>query len=691
MPGIDNLLVVATMAEQWRILVIESEEQLNRNVVNSLQKDGYIVRGVTSGAEAIRLLWSEEYDVAICSQHMPDTDGFELLRWMRNYCPNTRMVMLGAPNNAAMRSQALELGAASYLEKPLDLHALKEELRRLLHATGFSASLDSFDLLDVIQIMTLSRKSIALIVNTGLEEQGILRFQNGELIWAEYGILRGEEAFYALAAHKNGTIAHHTWSENITSNVTQPLSRLIFQALQYRSKYADAIQASSELEAIRPVHSLALPPLPSTLPPAALPDLEDDDRPFQFVAENVLLERSPTGMELGRLNAVHEVERRTESGSISQEWWEQSGHVPSDMQQSGSMRAITDAAKGAQTPPAVGQKAEGTPQKMLPSWLTEQPTNQDLPVLRDQTGQMPALPTNWSPPIPAQPQQAHVTNAGAPPPGGPASTALPHPAHTTNSQGLPNLPPVSGAVWPDLSSEAGLRKIKPEEALYTGRQPAIKPGANAARSATPAEWQGPEQAAFQNGHSGAFPTVKPETLHSLAALKRGEASASHKEVSGLPAKAMGEQKWTKPIANPANETSMPKVITPLGQSAKYNYPALAAALQTLGYSLSGFIASAVVKLDGTLIAQVTEDDLDISPLCAHVSQAVRSALEVMQQGHWEPYEYTVLSSHTRNIVLRLISNNSHVFQVLITTRETKLAESLDALANVEAAIAAALR
>ncbi|MGH2482191.1 MAG: response regulator, partial [Ktedonobacteraceae bacterium] len=182
------------MAEQWRILIIEGEENLNWNMVNALQKDGYIVRGVTGGGEAIRLLWSEEYDVVICDQQMPDADGFDLLQWMRTYSPNARMVMLGAPGNITARSQALEMGVSSYLEKPLELHVLKAELRRMLHSTGFSASLDSFDLLDVVQIITMSRKSIALVVSTGLEEQGTLRFQNGELISAEYGILRVEEA-----------------------------------------------------------------------------------------------------------------------------------------------------------------------------------------------------------------------------------------------------------------------------------------------------------------------------------------------------------------------------------------------------------------------------------------------------------------------------------------------------------------
>src|SRR2546428_3729503 len=241
--------VEAAMSELWRILLVEDDDTLNRSIVNSLRKDGYIVQGVKSGAEAIRLVWSEEYDVVIGDLRTPGADGFEMLQWLRSFRPKTRMIMVAASASAADRTQALEAGVVSYLSKPLDLHQLKEELRRLLQQTGFSASLDSFDLLDVIQIITMSRKSIALLVNTGLEERGILGFQGGELIWVEYGNLRGEEAFFALAAHKNGVVIHQPWNDQITANVTQPLSRLIFQALQYRTKYATAQQLSSEHEA----------------------------------------------------------------------------------------------------------------------------------------------------------------------------------------------------------------------------------------------------------------------------------------------------------------------------------------------------------------------------------------------------------------------------------------------------------
>src|SRR5579863_8765520 len=252
------------------------------------------------------------------------------------------MVATASSNSSEARTQALEAGVVSYLEKPLNLHQLKEELRRLLQQTGFSANLDSFDLLDVIQIVTMSRKNIALLVNTGLEERGTLRFQGGELIWAEYGMLHGEEAFFALAAYKNGTVMYQPWNEEITPNVTQPLSRLIFQALQYRAKYAVMQQITGEQAAV------ALPREPqlvaakvATMSPFGY---EIDDSPMLVLVEenepaNGMADRAvEQSMQADALLEAEQGEEPTQPGqseygasassTSSKEWWQQTGKRP---------------------------------------------------------------------------------------------------------------------------------------------------------------------------------------------------------------------------------------------------------------------------------------------------------------------------------------------------------------------------
>jgi len=651
------------MAEQWRILVVEGEENLNWNIVNSLQKDGYLVLGVTGGAEAIRTLWSEEYDVVICSQQMPDADGFELLQWMRTYCPNTRMVMLG--NGDLSRAQAMEQGITSYLEKPVDLQALREELRRLLHQSGFSASLDSFDLLDVIQIINMSHKSIALVVNTGLEEQGILRFQAGELIWAEYGILRGEEAFYALAAHKNGTVVHRPWSEQVLPNVTQPLSRLIFQALQYRAKYAEYQQASSELDAIRP---LASSPIHQTATPA---DQEEDDRPFQFVTEeaagdpalsaSALFELMSTGLP-GTYPEQTAGTRETsealpQSGASEKAWWEPTDAFPT-LPTSGHMHTTTEgrpeqATESPHIMPATVHKTPVGQQNALPSWLTDQPTNLHLPVLRANTGQMPAVFPQPAPDLPK-----------TPPASSPQSARREWPAA------------------PDLS-ESGLRTMKREDSMFTNPHRAIRPGLTnpsaSALHASSVEWQEPSP-----GQSGQMDALRPQhngssPLQSLEALKRNSAA--------LPP---GETQTGKNDATAA-QNSPSWEVADAGLSSRRNYPALAAALQALGYSLPGFIAAAVVGLDGTPIAQVTVDDTDISPLCAHLSGIARQVVHILWQDDTDACDSLVLSGQARHTLLRLVGPKKHVLQILVTTRESDPARSLAVMATVEDAITATLQ
>lgn len=625
------------MSDVWRIFVIESEEALNRSLVNSLRKDGYVVQGVTNGADAVRVLWSDEYDVVLCDLKAPGTDGFELLHWLRLYHPNTRMVVMGTPDLVTLRVQALESGAVSYIEKPLDFRVVKEELRRLLQPTGFSASLDSFDLLDVIQIINMSRKSIALLVNTGLEERGTLRFQNGELVWAEYGILRGEEAFFALAAHKNGTVIQQPWNEQVVANVTQPLSRLIFQALQYRSKYADRLQYSGEMDVIHTTTRATD---------------EVDDTPFIMFEEQPGLTPEEPVLDGQLATASTEAMSPATTNSVK-EWWEQTGRIPRVSPETTAGAATPDSGTLAAPPqpfseflhPSVASAnpaspaytVQTSPQVNLPSWLTDQPTASTLPVVRPPastpSAQVPATPVfnrsspEWQVPVTIDKTAEQATGL---------------------SSALPIAPVDRGAS----SGSAGPRRSSPE-------------------------WQ--------------VPTPNGRTVGQATGASSGSAAASAPmDIQSLsPARgASGALSMTDKLDSSAQ---LPTVTQNVQRAARRNYAALVSALQTLGYSISGFIAAAVVTIDGQPVAQVAVDDLDISQLCKPFSVVQRHILQALEQSQWGDYEHTIISSGASHVLLRAIGNERKAFQVLVTTRDANPMESLEVMANVEGAISAALR
>ena len=646
------------MSGQWRALLVKDDEQLNASIVGFLRKDGYAAQGAVTMAEAMRMLWAEAYDVVICDLQAPGIDSLEIIQLLSASHPdsntNTRVIIVGPANSDQARSQALESGALAYLNRPLNVQQLREELHRLLQQTGFSASLDSFDLLDVIQIINMSRKSIALLVNIGLEERGFLGFREGELIYAEYGVLRGEEAFFALAAHKNGTVMHQAWNAAVKPNVVQPLSRLIMQALQYRARVAQQQQSGEQLA----VNTDTL-----------FFGNMDDDRPFQVLTEDGV-DDTPfnTGIQAGLgANTLN-----GNNGGAEKEWWQQTGKVAGvEMSPTGqrstpttplspSRANVQKTSGGLPTqglPPTNGSAESASEQKLpparrdLPSWLTDQPTAAELPVIRPSslsgTGHIPATPkqaasAEWQPPQSVQ-SGSRMT--------GPIVRKEGTNGHKTvnlRSSGTPTVP---------LTNKQPVT-LPP----LTGKQPVTLPPSP--------EWQPPQE------------------LSPASNLLSLSIPPTEKPVATDPplVRAKEESVQVQRVTNGTGTTGGQRSI-----KRNYNYSALVAALQTLGYSVNGFIAAAVATLDGQPIAQVAVDDLDVSRICKHFSTIMGSVLQSLDQGAWGDYEDTVITSADRHILMGLVGKDKDAFQVLITTRESDPIESLNVMANVENAITVALQ
>ena len=118
----------------WRVLVVDDEENLNWSLVNSLQKEGYLTEGAYTAEAALSRLNTSSYDCVISDVKMPGMDGFELMQWLRQHRPQTRVIMMTAFGSPTARQEALRHGVIAYMEKPFDLRSLKEELRRLASA-----------------------------------------------------------------------------------------------------------------------------------------------------------------------------------------------------------------------------------------------------------------------------------------------------------------------------------------------------------------------------------------------------------------------------------------------------------------------------------------------------------------------------------------------------------------------------
>ena len=101
-----------------KILVIEDEAKIADLLKRGIENSGYAVEIAGTGAAALDLLHTVVYDLIILDLMLPDLDGFELLRKIRNRRTTAPVLILSARDGVNDRVNGLEAGADDYLVKP---------------------------------------------------------------------------------------------------------------------------------------------------------------------------------------------------------------------------------------------------------------------------------------------------------------------------------------------------------------------------------------------------------------------------------------------------------------------------------------------------------------------------------------------------------------------------------------------
>ena len=129
------------MFEQPAILLIEDEARLRDNLQTLLQTEGYCVTTAPNGAEGIKSLRKESFDLVITDLVMPEVDGFQVLEYLKAYSPNTVVVVMTAYVSASSAIDAMRKGAYDYLSKPFEFELMKATITRALEKAHLQKSL----------------------------------------------------------------------------------------------------------------------------------------------------------------------------------------------------------------------------------------------------------------------------------------------------------------------------------------------------------------------------------------------------------------------------------------------------------------------------------------------------------------------------------------------------------------------
>src|ERR1700729_2789816 len=118
-----------------RLLVIDDDAELCQLVTRFLSREGFAIRWALGGSAGVELAQAGEYSLIILDVMLPDIDGFEVLRRIRQQS-RIPMLMLTARGDTRDRVRGLEMGADDYLPKPFDPAELVARIRAILRRSA---------------------------------------------------------------------------------------------------------------------------------------------------------------------------------------------------------------------------------------------------------------------------------------------------------------------------------------------------------------------------------------------------------------------------------------------------------------------------------------------------------------------------------------------------------------------------
>ena len=122
-----------------RVLVIEDEVRLLRNLAKALREEGYAVDTAAEGEEGLYKAENNDYDAIVLDVMLPRLDGWQVLERLRQ-TKKTPVVFLTARDTSADRVRGLDGGGDDYLVKPFDLSELFARLRAVIRRSADHAS-----------------------------------------------------------------------------------------------------------------------------------------------------------------------------------------------------------------------------------------------------------------------------------------------------------------------------------------------------------------------------------------------------------------------------------------------------------------------------------------------------------------------------------------------------------------------
>ena len=124
----------------FKILIVEDDRELNKSVCSFLNRNGYEAVGCLNAEDAYDSMYETVFDMIISDIMMPEIDGFEFAKSVREINENIPIIFMTARDDFAAKQRGYRAGIDDYMVKPVDFDELLLRMGALLRRAKINAS-----------------------------------------------------------------------------------------------------------------------------------------------------------------------------------------------------------------------------------------------------------------------------------------------------------------------------------------------------------------------------------------------------------------------------------------------------------------------------------------------------------------------------------------------------------------------
>jgi len=183
-----------------KILIIEDEKNLSKSMIAYLQRENYHCDLAENFLEGRRRLESFDYDCILLDISLPDGNGLQLLREVKENGKLDGLIIISAKNSVDDRIAGLNLGADDYLAKPFHLSELTARVAAIVRRKRFQGN----------TVLVFNELTVDLIAKTILVDNKVV-----ELTRKEFDLL------LYLVSNKNRVVSKNAIAESLSGDAIQ--------------------------------------------------------------------------------------------------------------------------------------------------------------------------------------------------------------------------------------------------------------------------------------------------------------------------------------------------------------------------------------------------------------------------------------------------------------------------------------